>query len=238
MKMTGNLKKSGEIERLVEAPLVDRAVAKKAERDPVFLAILRGEGDARPQGHVRADDRVTAIHVVGLVEVMHRPAEPARTAGRFAKKLCHAGVRARSASECVGVIAIRRNDVIIRPGGRDRAGHDRFLSDIKMTKAADLLRLILLARALLKAANQQHRREHLDFVALPGRRHWDQCGSGRAAAAGSAASRRLKLMQATKSSVKSRSLTTELRKNIQVGVAPYCGRPTVSAWMRPPKFLT
>ena len=83
----------------------------------------------------------------------------------------------------MGVIAIRRNDVIIRPGGRDRAGDDRFLSDIEMTKSADFLRLILLARALFKAADQQHRREHLDFVALPGQRHRDQCGSGRAAAA-------------------------------------------------------
>ena len=45
-------------------------------------------------------------------------------------------------------------------------------------------------------------------------------------------------MQATKATVKSRSLTSELRKNIQVGVALYCGKPTVSAWSNPAKFFT
>ena len=47
-----------------------------------------------------------------------------------------------------------------------RADNDRFLSDVKMAEAADLLRLILLARAFLKTPDQQHQREHLDFVAL------------------------------------------------------------------------
>ena len=71
------------------------------------------------------------------------------------------------------MIAIGRDEVIVRPGRRDRAGHDRFLSDIEMTKAADFLRLILLARALFETADEQHRREHLDFVALLRRRHLD-----------------------------------------------------------------
>jgi hypothetical protein len=35
-----------------------------------------------------------------------------------------------------------------------------------MAKAADLLRLILLTRAFLETPDQQHQREHLDFVAL------------------------------------------------------------------------
>ena len=71
------------------------------------------------------------------------------------------------------MIAIRRDEVIVGPSGRDRAGHDRLLPDVEVTKAADLLRLILLARALFEAADEQHRREHLDFVALLRRRHFD-----------------------------------------------------------------
>ena len=122
---------------------------------------------------MRADNRVAAIHVVFLVEIMHRTAEAARTAGRFAEKFRHAGIGARSASERVRVVAIGGDEVIIGPGRRDGAGHDGFLADVEMTKAADLLRLILLARALLEAADQQHHREHLDFVALLRRRHFD-----------------------------------------------------------------
>jgi hypothetical protein len=45
-----------------------------------------------------------------------------------------------------------------------------------MTKAADFLRLILLTRALLKAPNQEHEREHFDFVALLRPLHAGLCG--------------------------------------------------------------
>jgi hypothetical protein len=102
---------------------------------------------------------------------MHRPTESARAAGLFSKKLRHAGIRARATGQRVGVIAIGGDYVIIRPHGSDRAGHDRFLTDVKMTKAADLLRLILLTGAFFETPDQQHQREHLDFVALLHRLH-------------------------------------------------------------------
>jgi hypothetical protein len=89
------------------------------------------------------------------------------------------------------VVAVSGDDVIVGPGRRDRAGNDRFLADIKVTKAADLLRLILLAGTLLKAAAR----------ARPLFRPQE--------------------MQATKRTVKTRSLTSEFRKNIQLGVALY-----------------
>ena len=69
------------------------------------------------------------------------------------------------------VIAVSSDDVIVIAHRRDSAGDDRFLPDVKMTKSADLLRLVLLARAFFETANQQHQREHLDFVALLGTLH-------------------------------------------------------------------
>src|SRR4051794_36980538 len=71
----------------------------------------------------------------------------------------------------MGVIAIRRDQVIVRPRRCDGASNDRLLPDVEVAKAADLLRLILLTRALLKTPDQQHQREHLDFVALLRRLH-------------------------------------------------------------------
>jgi hypothetical protein len=65
----------------------------------------------------------------------------------------------------MSVIAIRGDQVIIVPRGRNRADDDSFLSDVKVAKPADLLRLILLARAFLETPDQQHQREHFDFVA-------------------------------------------------------------------------
>src|SRR5260370_5526094 len=120
------------------------------------------------------------------------------------------------------VIAISGDDVIVVAHGRDRAGYDRFLANVKMTKPSDFLRLILLAGAFLKPPDQQHQREHLDFVALLYRLH-----GGHPAAAGrnlETAARdrsvlRPRFMQRIKNKVKTRSLRSELRKNIQLGVA-------------------
>ena len=64
------------------------------------------------------------------------------------------------------MITIRGDDVIVRTRGRDRADGYRFLANVKMTEATDLLRLILLAGPLFEAPNQQHQREHLNLVAL------------------------------------------------------------------------
>src|SRR6266446_1970487 len=44
-----------------------------------------------------------------------------------------------------------------------------------MAEAADLLRLILLARAFFETADQQHQREHLDLVAWLGPLHRNLC---------------------------------------------------------------
>src|SRR4029453_9538467 len=69
------------------------------------------------------------------------------------------------------MIAVGGDNVVIISNGSDSAGHNCFLTDVKVTKTADLLRLILLAGAFLETPNQQHQREHLDFVALLHRLH-------------------------------------------------------------------
>ena len=77
------------------------------------------------------------------------------------------------------MIAIRRDDVIVWARRGDCAGDDGFLPDIKMTEAANLLRLILLTRTFFETPDQQHHREHLDFVALLGLLHRNSLGSAR-----------------------------------------------------------
>ena len=74
----------------------------------------------------------------------------------------------------MGMITIRSNNIIIEPNSRERPGHDRFLTDIKVTEAADFLCLILLAGALLETPDEQHQPEHLDLVALLRWRHGNQ----------------------------------------------------------------
>jgi hypothetical protein len=217
----------------VKRTLIDGTVAEKAKRHPIFISIFAGESETTGQRHMRSDDGMPSIHVMLFIEKMHRTAQSPRTAGVFSEKFGHAGIGARSARESMGVIAIGSNDVVVEANGCDGTDHNRFLADVKMTKTADFLRLILLTRALFKTPDEQHQPEHLDFVALLCRLHGNQ------AARASATSLPLRAdgarINRTKTMVKMKSLRSELRKNIQVGVAPYCGRPTVSASMNPAK---
>src|SRR5438067_12384660 len=64
------------------------------------------------------------------------------------------------------MIPISGDDVIIVSHGGHRACHDSLLAYVKMKKTPHLLRLVLLTGAFLETPNQQHQREHLDFVAL------------------------------------------------------------------------
>jgi hypothetical protein len=54
------------------------------------------------------------------------------------------------------MITVSSDYVIIRPHSSDRPGHDSFLTNVKVTKAANLLRLILLTGAFFEAPDQQH----------------------------------------------------------------------------------
>ena len=162
---------SRQIQRFVEGSLIDRSITEKAERDAIFAPVLDGESQSHRQRNVSCDNGVTSVHVMLLVEKMHRATQAARTACFFSKKLRHTGVRACAASKRVSVIAVSGDDVVIVANGRDGAGHNCFLANVKVTKTADLLRLILLTGAFLETPNQQHQREHLDFVALLHRLH-------------------------------------------------------------------
>src|SRR6202043_1062433 len=151
--------------------LIDRAISEEAKRHAILATVFRSKSQPSGKRNVRPDDGMPAIHVIRLVEKMHRAAEPTRTAGFFAEKFRHASVGARAAGQRVTVIAIRSDDVIIRPWGRHRTDGDCLLSNVKMAGASDLPRLILLTRALFETSDQQHQREHLDLVALVGMLH-------------------------------------------------------------------
>ena len=155
----------------MEGALIDRSITEKAERDAIFAPVLDGESQSHRQRNVSCDNGVTSVHVMLLVEKMHRATQAARTPCFFPKKLRHTGVGACAASKSVGVIAVGGDDVVIITNGSDRAGHNCFLPDVKVAKTTDLLRLILLTGAFLETPNRQHQREHLDFVALLHRLH-------------------------------------------------------------------
>src|SRR3954453_14831999 len=159
-----------------------------------------------------ADNRVAAVHVIFAIEKMHGAAETLGASSFFSEQLRHTGVSARPFDQGMRVVAIRRDEIIIMTRGRKSSDHDRFLPNVEMTKAADLLRLILLAGALFKAPKQQHQREHFDLVALP-RLHGNHAVREIASRECERSKLRPKFTLRTKRKVKKKLLTNELRKN-------------------------
>src|SRR2546423_12264342 len=109
----------------------------------------------------------------------------------------------------MGMIAVSGNNIVVVAHGSDRAGHHRFLPTVEVTETPNLLRLILLAGAFLKPPDQQHQRQHLDFVALLHRLHGGQAVPGTAARARGPSARRPRLMKTTNRAVHRRTLMTE-----------------------------
>src|SRR5207302_8554478 len=95
------LEKGSELQRFVKGALIDRAVAEKAKSNAIFISIFAGESEATGQRDVRSHNGVSTVHVMFLVEKMHRTTEPARTTSIFAEKFCHAGVGTGSADQGV-----------------------------------------------------------------------------------------------------------------------------------------
>src|SRR4029077_12996843 len=112
---------SREIQGFVEGALIDRSITEKAERDAIFAAILDSESQSHRQRNVSGDNGVTSVHVMLLVEKMHRATQAARTPCFFPKKLRHTCVGAGAASESVSMIAVGGDNVVIITNGGDSA---------------------------------------------------------------------------------------------------------------------
>src|SRR5207253_9976512 len=98
---------------------------------------------------MRAHNGVSTVHVMFLVEKMHRTTQPARATGIFAEKFRHAGIGAGAAGQGVGMIAISGDDVIVESVRRDGTRYNRFLAYIEVTNTDDFLFLVMLAGNLL-----------------------------------------------------------------------------------------
>src|SRR5437763_13597481 len=92
---------------------------------------------------------------------MHRATLTADAASGFAIQLGHDALRAHALDDRLNMIAIGGNHHIGRFEGHHRADADRFLTDVKMAKSADLAHSINLGAFFFKTAPEDHLIKHL-----------------------------------------------------------------------------
>ena len=129
---------SGQVGRLMEGAVVDRAVAEVELGDAVGALVALRVGHADPERNVAADDAVAAHEAVLDVEQVHRAALAPDQAGALAVQLGHHLARGGAEEDGVGVVAVGGDDAVTFAVLVEEAGGDRFLAAVEVEVAADL----------------------------------------------------------------------------------------------------
>src|SRR6266550_1062926 len=140
---------------------VDGRLSEEADANLITTAILDRETHSGGDRNVATHDAVSAEEVCLGVEDVHGAALATRGTILAAEQFGHDGAGTNSASECLSVIAIRRDHVIVGADHRHHSGRDRFLSDVEMTESTDLAERVRFSTPLLEAALEEHRMKQL-----------------------------------------------------------------------------
>ena len=124
----------GEIDRFVEATMIDRAVAEEGDADAVGLPDAGADADAGGVRDPRRDDTVGAEEADGAVVEVHRTAASTAASNRPTEQLRHQYIRRHSLGQGVAVAAMGRGHPVARPEMRTHAHRGRLLADIKVQK--------------------------------------------------------------------------------------------------------
>ena len=150
------LPRRGHVQRLVERPLIGRAVAEKGHRDRAVAPDLGGQRAARRQRDACAHDAVGAQNAQLHVHDVHGPAPAPAVARLLAEQLRHGPVRAGSLGKAVPVPPVGGGDVIRLPQRKARANAAGFLSHVEVDVPRQLAAGEALGSLRLKGADQRH----------------------------------------------------------------------------------
>src|SRR6185437_8311964 len=99
---------------------------------------------------------MTTHEVHARVEQVHRAAFAFRTAGRFAIQLGHHSFGRYALGDCLSMLAITGDNVIVTTKRGYGPDPNCFLADVQMTEAANLSNAVRFGALLFKTPNQQH----------------------------------------------------------------------------------
>src|SRR6056297_2970127 len=146
----------GHVERLVDLPLVRRAVTEISEGHVVIALVLIRKGQTRTQRHVGAHDPVSSIEVLLLGEHVHGAALALGISVFAARQLGHDTLWVHPTSQHMPVVAIGGDALVTLLGCGLEPDNNGFLPDIKVTETADQAHAIKLTGFFLESPDQKH----------------------------------------------------------------------------------
>ncbi len=140
----------GHIGRLVEYPLIQRAVAEKTARHLSSAANLAGIGRAGGDADASADDAVRAQNAEVEIGDVHRAALAVTITRGLAQEFGHHRRRLAAFGEAMPVPAMRAGNVVVAPERGTRADRHGLLADVHMRRAPHPTLHVQFARMFLE----------------------------------------------------------------------------------------
>mmetsp|Transcript_11739 Transcript_11739/g.29944 ORF Transcript_11739/g.29944 Transcript_11739/m.29944 type:complete len:390 (+) Transcript_11739:777-1946(+) len=138
----GKIPQGRNVQRLEDLALVRRAVAVKGKRAVGLARVLLLESDSHPDGHLRSDDAISSVELVGPAIHVHRPAHPLGGTARAAQKLRHHLVNGSSPSEVGAVVSVSGDDGVASGERCFHADAHGLLPVVQMAEPTDELPLV------------------------------------------------------------------------------------------------
>ena len=113
--------KRDQVECFHEGALVDRTIAKEGECAALEALVLECECEASAEWRLSGDDSVSAPIVFVWCEKVHRATFAFGAPGVFAIHFRHTFIHRHTDGQCVAVVAIRGDDVVVLFHQRDDA---------------------------------------------------------------------------------------------------------------------
>ena len=128
------------------------------ETDDALIATAIFDGETNAGGHrdMSANDAVSAQESKLLVEHVHGSAFALGASILSTEQFRHHRIGRHATHQRLTMIAIRRDDVVIRTQCHDDAGGHRFLANVQVAEATNLANRVHLRGAFFEAALQQH----------------------------------------------------------------------------------
>ena len=124
--------------------------------DAAVFFVFRCECEARADGHLGADDAVTAVEVSFAAEHVHGAALALGIAALASRKLRHDAFRVHAAGQHMAMIAVAGDNRIVLAGRGLHADDNGLLADVEMAEPADQAHSIQLTRLFFETADQKH----------------------------------------------------------------------------------
>ena len=159
-----NPEQGRDVEGLVKSALVDRAVTEVAEAATLATEVFQAIGKPETERRLAGDDAVATPEILVGCEEMHGAALAFGATGLLAEHFSHALIHAHADSECVAVVTVSGDEMVVCATEGNGPYGDSFLADVEVEEAGHFAAVVVFQRCLFESPDANHLGVELDLT--------------------------------------------------------------------------